>query len=124
MLYYALIFLIVALVAGVLGFSGIAGISANIAWILFVVSLVLALVFWDVFETIVVPRPTPGWFRIGRYFIRSSWRAWRSASTPWISTAISPQATEASYTLQAAIRVPYYRRIPCLAAAWAPLTSP
>src|SRR6478609_3678778 len=40
--------------------------------------LVLALVFWDVFETIVVPRPTPGWFRIGRYFIRSSWRAWRA----------------------------------------------
>jgi hypothetical protein len=36
--------------------------------------LLLALVFWDLFETIVVPRPTPGWFRIGRYAIRSSWR--------------------------------------------------
>lgn len=34
----------------------------------------LALTFWDVFETVVVPRPTPGWFRIGRYLIRGSWR--------------------------------------------------
>src|SRR6476620_4217316 len=33
----------------------------------------LALTFWDLFQTIVVPRPTPGWFRIGRYMIRSSW---------------------------------------------------
>jgi hypothetical protein len=36
--------------------------------------LVLALVFWDVFETIVVPRPTPGWFRVARYLIRGTWR--------------------------------------------------
>ena len=34
----------------------------------------LALTFWDLFETVVVPRPTPGWFRIGRYIIRGSWR--------------------------------------------------
>jgi uncharacterized membrane protein YtjA (UPF0391 family) len=46
MLYYALIFLVVALIAGVLGLSGIAGTAANIAWILFVVGLVLALVFF------------------------------------------------------------------------------
>jgi uncharacterized membrane protein YtjA (UPF0391 family) len=46
MLYYALVFLVVALIAGVLGFSGIAGISSNIAWILFVIGLVLALVFF------------------------------------------------------------------------------
>ena len=46
MMYYALVFLVVALIAGVLGFSGIAGISANIAWILFVIGLVLALVFF------------------------------------------------------------------------------
>src|SRR5919108_460310 len=46
MLYYALIFLVVALIAGVLGFSGIAGTAANIAWILFVVGLVLAVVFF------------------------------------------------------------------------------
>jgi hypothetical protein len=37
----------------------------------------LALVFWDLFETIVVPRPTPGWFRIGRYLVRGSWRVLR-----------------------------------------------
>jgi hypothetical protein len=35
----------------------------------------LALTFWDLFETVVVPRPTPGWFRIGRYLIRGSWGA-------------------------------------------------
>lgn len=34
----------------------------------------LALTFWDLFETIIVPRPTPGWFRIGRYVLRGSWR--------------------------------------------------
>ncbi len=38
----------------------------------------LALTFWDLFETIVVPRPTPGWFRIGRYLVRGSWRAVRA----------------------------------------------
>jgi hypothetical protein len=40
--------------------------------------LLLVLVFWDVFETVVVPRPTPGWFRIGRYIVRSSWAALRA----------------------------------------------
>ena len=34
----------------------------------------LTLTFWDLFETVVVPRPTPGWFRIGRYLVRGSWR--------------------------------------------------
>src|SRR6185503_18039403 len=38
----------------------------------------LTLTFWDVFETVVVPRPTPGWFRIGRYLIRGSWRVLRA----------------------------------------------
>ena len=47
-----------------------------IALILGVFLLVLTL--WDLFETIVVPRPTPGWFRIGRYLIRGSWRALRT----------------------------------------------
>ena len=41
-------------------------------------SFFLALVFWDVFETIVVPRPTPGWFRLGRYLVRGAWRAVRA----------------------------------------------
>ena len=34
----------------------------------------LALAMWDLFQTVVVPRPTPGWFRIGRYLVRGSWR--------------------------------------------------
>jgi len=38
----------------------------------------LALTFWDLFQTIVVPRPTPGWFRMGRYVVRVSWRALRA----------------------------------------------
>lgn len=46
MLNLAITFLIIALIAGVLGLTGIAGISANIAWILFVVGLVLAVVFF------------------------------------------------------------------------------
>ena len=40
--------------------------------------LLLALVYWDLFETVVVPRPTPGWFRIGRYLVRGSWRVLRT----------------------------------------------
>lgn len=45
MIGWALTFLIVAIIAGVLGFSGIAGTAVNIAWILFVVGLILAIVF-------------------------------------------------------------------------------
>jgi hypothetical protein len=37
--------------------------------------LLLALTLWDIFQTVVVPRPTPGWFRISRYVVRGSWRA-------------------------------------------------
>src|SRR6478672_6289477 len=40
--------------------------------------LLLTLVFWDLFQTVVVPRPTPGWFRIGRYLVRGSWRLLRA----------------------------------------------
>jgi uncharacterized membrane protein YtjA (UPF0391 family) len=50
MLYYALVFFVIALIAGVLGFGGIAGASAGIAQILFylflaflVVSLIVGL---------------------------------------------------------------------------------
>jgi uncharacterized membrane protein YtjA (UPF0391 family) len=46
MIYYALVFLVVALNSGVLVFSGLACTAANIAWILFVVGLVLAVVFF------------------------------------------------------------------------------
>ena len=45
MLSWALTFLIIAILAALLGFSGVAGAATNIAWILFVVGIVLALVF-------------------------------------------------------------------------------
>jgi uncharacterized membrane protein YtjA (UPF0391 family) len=44
MLYYALVFFIIALFAGVLGFGGIAVAAAGIARILFFIFLVLFLV--------------------------------------------------------------------------------
>jgi uncharacterized membrane protein YtjA (UPF0391 family) len=44
MLYYAVIFLIIALVAGFLGFFGIAGVAAGIAKILFFIFIVLFVV--------------------------------------------------------------------------------
>jgi uncharacterized membrane protein YtjA (UPF0391 family) len=44
MLYYALVFLVVALIAGVLGFGGIAGASASIAQVLFFIFVVLFVV--------------------------------------------------------------------------------
>ncbi len=37
----------------------------------------LVLVAWDLFQTIVVPRPTPGRFRLGRYVVRGAWRFFR-----------------------------------------------
>ena len=37
----------------------------------------IALVLLDVFETVVVPRPTPGRFRIARHLTALSWRGWR-----------------------------------------------
>jgi uncharacterized membrane protein YtjA (UPF0391 family) len=46
MFNWAVIFLVVALVAAVLGFSGIAGMATQFAWVLFVVGLVMAVVFF------------------------------------------------------------------------------
>jgi uncharacterized membrane protein YtjA (UPF0391 family) len=43
-LYYALVFLIVGLVAGVLGVTGVAVIASKIAWILFIVGIVLLVI--------------------------------------------------------------------------------
>jgi uncharacterized membrane protein YtjA (UPF0391 family) len=40
-LYYSVVFLVIALVAGALGFGGVAGASAGIAQILFYIFLVL-----------------------------------------------------------------------------------
>jgi len=45
MISWAITCLIIALIAAVLGFSGIAGTAVNIAWILFVVGIILAVVF-------------------------------------------------------------------------------
>jgi uncharacterized membrane protein YtjA (UPF0391 family) len=41
MLYYTLVFLLIAIIAGALGFWGIAGLAGTIAKVLFVVFLVL-----------------------------------------------------------------------------------
>lgn len=46
MFTWAALFLVIAIVAGILGMSGVAGMSMQIAWILFVVGLVLAIVFF------------------------------------------------------------------------------
>jgi hypothetical protein len=47
--------------------------------IAFLLGLVLLVaVGWDIFETIVVPRPTPGVFRLGLYLVRGSWRVVRA----------------------------------------------
>ena len=45
MLGWAVTFFIIAIIAGLLGFTGIAGAAVNIAWILFVVGLILAIIF-------------------------------------------------------------------------------
>jgi len=44
MLYWAAVFLIIALVAGVLGIGGVAIVSKQIAWLLFLVGLIFAVV--------------------------------------------------------------------------------
>jgi uncharacterized membrane protein YtjA (UPF0391 family) len=51
---WALTFLIIAIIAGVLGLSGIAGVSTEIAWILFVVGIIVSIVFF-----IIGRRPPP-----------------------------------------------------------------
>jgi len=44
MLYYALMFLVVGLIAGALGLFGIAAVAGQIAWILFLVGVILLVV--------------------------------------------------------------------------------
>ena len=44
MLYYALVFLVVGLLAGALGIFGVAAMATQIAWILFVIGVVLIVV--------------------------------------------------------------------------------
>jgi uncharacterized membrane protein YtjA (UPF0391 family) len=44
MLYYALIFLVVGLIAGALGIYGVAAMASQIAWILFLIGIVLLVI--------------------------------------------------------------------------------
>jgi uncharacterized membrane protein YtjA (UPF0391 family) len=44
MLHYALMFLIVGLIAGALGLTGVAAVAGQIAWILFLIGVVLLVV--------------------------------------------------------------------------------
>lgn len=44
MLYYALLFLIVGLIAGALGVSGVAAMATQIAWVLFLIGVVLLVI--------------------------------------------------------------------------------
>jgi uncharacterized membrane protein YtjA (UPF0391 family) len=44
MLYYALVFLILGLVASALGAYGVAAVASQIAWVLFVIGIVLIVV--------------------------------------------------------------------------------
>lgn len=46
MLHWAFTFLVIALVAAVFGLTGIAGAATNIAWILFVVGLIVAVIMF------------------------------------------------------------------------------
>jgi uncharacterized membrane protein YtjA (UPF0391 family) len=46
MFSWAGVILVVALVAALLGFSGVAGSAADIAWFLFAVGLILAVVYF------------------------------------------------------------------------------
>ena len=46
MFYWAAVFLVIGLVAMLLGAGGVAGLSMNIAWVLFIIGLVLAVIFF------------------------------------------------------------------------------
>ena len=45
MMSWAVTFLIIALIAGILGLTGIAGVAMNIAWLVLVVGLILAIIY-------------------------------------------------------------------------------
>ena len=44
MLYYSLVFLIVGLIAAALGITGVAAVASQIAWVLFLIGVVLLVV--------------------------------------------------------------------------------
>jgi len=39
--------------------------------------LLIAYVLWDIFQTVVLPRPAPTRVRLGRYMIHATWPLWR-----------------------------------------------
>ncbi len=43
--------------------------------------LCLLLVMWDIFQTIVVPRPAPSRLRLARHVVPPAWSAWRAIAT-------------------------------------------
>ena len=43
-------------------------------------TLLLAVVLWDAFETIILPRRVSGRIRLTKLFYRSSWIPWRGAA--------------------------------------------
>ena len=45
MISWAVTFFIIALVAAIFGFTGIAGAASNIAWILAVIGIIMAVIF-------------------------------------------------------------------------------
>src|SRR5437773_12246532 len=40
----------------------------------------LAIVLWDAFETIILPRRVSGRFRLTKFFYRATWRPWRAVA--------------------------------------------
>lgn len=44
MLYWALVFLVIGLVASLLGATGVASIAGQIAWVLFIIGIILLVV--------------------------------------------------------------------------------
>ena len=57
---WVVVFLVVAPIAAVLGFTAIAGTAANIAWILFVVGVILFVVITGIGPSKEGLRPRPG----------------------------------------------------------------
>src|SRR5213082_960796 len=50
-------------------------------WVVGVVGIaLLAVVLWDAFETIILPRRVSGRFRLTRLFYRSTWKPWRGTA--------------------------------------------
>ena len=44
MLYYALVFFVIGLIAGALGLFGVAAVAGQIAWVLFLIGVVLLVI--------------------------------------------------------------------------------